>query len=125
MNNIWLNIKKVRELRNFTQGFVAEQLKMTQAGYSKIEAGQVELTLNRLDEIAKILKTSILELMNFDEQKIFNNHFDNVNQNTTNGNIYSDKEVLQKLEKQYEARIADLKQEVDRLHTLLQKALTK
>jgi len=71
------------------------------------------------------LKTSVEDIITFDEKKVFNNYFDNVNQNTTNGNVYGDKEVLGKLEKQYESRITSLETEITRLHTLLEKSLSK
>jgi len=118
-------IKKMREFRNFTQTTMADELKMGQAGYSKIEQGATDVPYSRLEQIAKVLKTSVEDIITFDEKKVFNNYFDNVNQNTTNGNVYGDKEVLGKLEKQYESRITSLETEITRLHTLLEKSLSK
>jgi transcriptional regulator with XRE-family HTH domain len=46
-------IKKLRELKNYTQEYMAQQMNLTPAGYSKLERDETEMTLNRLDEIAK------------------------------------------------------------------------
>ncbi len=40
MNNLSLNIKRVREFKNFTQQHVANSLKMSQSSYSDIENGK-------------------------------------------------------------------------------------
>lgn len=78
-------IKKVRELRNLTQEHVATQLGMTQAGYSKIENGQTDITYTKIKEIAKVLDVSPEDLIAFDSQKYFNS-FNNVRGNN-NGSV--------------------------------------
>jgi hypothetical protein len=65
------------------------------------------------------------DLVNFDEQAMITNYISSSQLFTTNGSIVADKEVLVKLEKQYEARILSLENEITRLHTLLEKALVK
>jgi transcriptional regulator with XRE-family HTH domain len=114
-------IKKLREFRNFTQEGLAKALEMTQAGYSRIERDEVDLNLSRLEQIAKILNISIEEILGFDANKLSFN---------TNANdhcvVYQNQNGLAENErKQYEARIADLKQENERLHVLLEKSLNK
>jgi len=66
------NIKKFRELKNITRDKIASELNMSLSNYSKIERGEIDLTLSRITEIAKILEVSILQLMNFDSSQIFN-----------------------------------------------------
>ena len=66
------NIKKFRELKNITREKIASELNMSLSNYSKIERGEIDLTLSRITEIAKILEVSILQLMNFDSSQIFN-----------------------------------------------------
>lgn len=103
MQNIGEKIKKLRELRNFTQDYMAIQLEMTQAGYSKIESGQTDITYSKIVEIAKVLDVKPEELIAFDSQKFFNS-FNNVKGNN-NGSVivtlseeikslYEDKVVL-------------------------------
>ena len=66
-------IKNIREIKNLTQEYMAEQLGITQAGYSKIENGTTLLTLKKLIEIAKILVVDVEDILRFDIQNYFNN----------------------------------------------------
>ncbi len=66
------NIRKVRELRNYTQEYMAEKLGITQNGYSKLECQSSNMTIDRLTQIAEILTVTINDLLEFDENKLFN-----------------------------------------------------
>jgi len=95
-------IKSIRELKNFTQEFMADKLGITQAAYSKIENGQTKLTMNKIVDIATIFEMDVNDLMAYDTQKYFNS-FNNVKES----NIYSsvtkiEDETLKKL---YEDKI--------------------
>lgn len=71
MDSLFKNkIKSIRELKNYTQQYMAEQLGITQAGYSKIEKGNTVLSYNKLIKIAIILEVSIDDIINFDHKKI-------------------------------------------------------
>lgn len=72
------NIKKLRELKNYTQSYMASRLDMSVSGYSKIEKGRTDITLSKITAIAEILETKLSTILNFDSQKIFN-QYDNVN----------------------------------------------
>lgn len=65
-------VKKVRELRNFTQEFMADKLGIAPASYSRIENGQTKMDFSRLQEIALILDVDPFTLMSFDESFVFN-----------------------------------------------------
>ena len=65
------SIKKMRELKNYTQSYMAEKLDMSNSGYSKIENNKTELTLNKIMAIAEILETDIASILNFDAKNIF------------------------------------------------------
>ncbi|KAF5062790.1 helix-turn-helix protein [anaerobic digester metagenome] len=67
-------IRKVRELRNFSQEYMAIQLGISQVAYSKIETGLTRLDLKRLEKIAETLDIDPFTLMSFDDKYIFNNH---------------------------------------------------
>ncbi|MBE7443683.1 MAG: hypothetical protein KFKLKKLM_00186 [Flavobacteriales bacterium] len=73
ITNIEQNIKHIRELKNFSQEHLANQLGLSIRAYSKIESGETQLTINRLNEISKILDVSPLEIIGFDEKQVFNN----------------------------------------------------
>lgn len=79
MTTIEEKIKNLRELKNFTQDYVAEKLGITQAAYSKIENGTNKLSYS------KILEVEVDELLAFDSKKYFNS-FNNVKGNN-NGSV--------------------------------------
>jgi len=62
--DIGFKIRKARELRNYSQEYVAFKIGISQASYSKIEAGQTKLELKRLQEIAIILEVDLFYLLN-------------------------------------------------------------
>jgi len=66
-NTVGQKIKKLRELRNYTQTYMAIELDITQQGYSKIEK-EGRLTVDQLDKIAAILKVESAYILNFNEE---------------------------------------------------------
>lgn len=66
-----LKIKNIRELKNLTQEYMAIQLNISLRAYSKIESGETQLTIKRINQISEILNINSLELLSFDESKIF------------------------------------------------------
>lgn len=71
-SKVYLNIRKIRELKNLTREYVAGELNMSMSGYGKIERGEVDLTVNKLLEIAKVLNVSIEFIFRFDVAVFFN-----------------------------------------------------
>jgi len=61
------NIKLIRELRDYSQSFMSSQLKVSQSTYSRIEKGNVNITMSRLNQIANILKVEVTDIINFNE----------------------------------------------------------
>lgn len=57
------NIKAVRKSKGLTQVDMSEHLGLTKNNYGKVENGQVELTINRLYQIADILGVSVVSLL--------------------------------------------------------------
>lgn len=96
-------IKSIRELKNYTQEYMADQLGVTQAGYSKIEKGKTILSYIKLVEIARILDVSVEDIISFDSQKYFNN-FNNVKGNN-NGSILINQDNNETLKTLYEDKI--------------------
>jgi transcriptional regulator with XRE-family HTH domain len=66
------NIKKFRELKNITREESADQLEMSLSGYSKLERGEVVLTITKMYRIAELLEVSVSQILNFDASQIFN-----------------------------------------------------
>lgn len=65
-------IKKIRELRNYSQEYMAMHLGISQEAYCRIETGQTKIELNRLKKIAETLEVEPYFLMNFDDSYVFN-----------------------------------------------------
>ena len=66
------NIKAIRELKNFTQDYVASQLNMSVPNYSNIETGKTDVTLTRLQQIAEVLQIDYLQIIHLNRTEIFN-----------------------------------------------------
>jgi transcriptional regulator with XRE-family HTH domain len=64
------NIRKFRELRNMTRDQLAADLGLSASGYSKIERGEIELTVSRLYQIAAALDVTAQQILEFDVSKV-------------------------------------------------------
>jgi len=106
-------LKQIRELKNLTQEYIAGQLSLTTRAYSKIESGETQLTINRLNEISKIIGVDPMEILGFDDKQVFNNckQEGNIGINHIN--------VPEKLISQYEKTIQVLEDEVTLLKSLI------
>ena len=110
------NIRKIRELKNISQEFVANELGITTRAYSKIETGETQLTINRLDKICKILNVTPQELLGFDSALIFNNNFHNeqgTQQAFNNTDIQQVKELYERLLKEKDKVISVLEKKLE------------
>lgn len=117
INTPEIKIKQIRELKNFTQEHVATQLGLSTRAYSKIETGETQLTINRLNEISAILGVEPLEVLGFDDKQIFNNCKQEGNQNTIGtANFYLPDKLIQ----QYEKTIQVLEDEIRLLKHMLE-----
>jgi transcriptional regulator with XRE-family HTH domain len=72
MKEVIENIKKFRELKDITREDLADKLEMSLSGYSKLERGEVDITLTKLYRIADILEVSVSQILDFDASQIFN-----------------------------------------------------
>lgn len=111
-----LNIKKLRELKGLRQQDLADKLCMGLRSYQSLENGETKLDLERLQQSAKILETSIEELLKIGGICV---HREGIGNGTncifsTTGNLYHyniEKEVLDKLISAKESEIQLLKDE--------------
>lgn len=72
---VYKNIKKIRELKNLTREYVADELQMSTSGYGKIERGEVDLTVSKLIKIANVLDVSIEFIFKFDVSNLFDSGY--------------------------------------------------
>jgi transcriptional regulator with XRE-family HTH domain len=72
------NIKKLRELKNYTQAHMARELQLSVGAYGNIERDETDITIQRLNQIASILETNLETILNFDSNNIFNQTHNNM-----------------------------------------------
>lgn len=70
--NIYENIKRFRELKNISRQQMAADLELSLSGYAKLERGEIDVTISRINQIANLLGVDISQLLNFDTSQIFN-----------------------------------------------------
>ena len=119
------NIKKIRELKNLTQEYVAEQIGVSRRWYMMMENDEATIKDENLHKISQILKVDFNELKNFDNKKIFNSYFtDNA---TNQGNVfYIENENLKREKESFEVQIKLYKELIfdkDKLIAVLEKSL--
>lgn len=56
-------IRKARVNKNYKQEDVAGFLGISQRAYSKLETGETQIKLDRLEELAKVLDVSLVDLL--------------------------------------------------------------
>lgn len=101
-------IKRYRELRNYSQDYLASKLGISQNAYSKIETNQTKLRVDRLKQIAAALEIPEEELINSETSIVFNNgHFEK--NNIAHSQIFHEAQKLI-----YENTIEHLKEELKR-----------
>ena len=73
--NVGKNVKKLRELKNFTQQYMAERLQVSQKTYSNIEAAGNNVTVEVIGKIAHVLDVTIHTVLELNLDAIFNSAY--------------------------------------------------
>ncbi len=68
------NIRKLRELRGYTQQNLADEINISQKSLSRIENGTISPTFSTLSKISNVLNLKLHELLNFNDHFIFNSY---------------------------------------------------
>lgn len=74
----------LRQLKNWSQEEMASKLEMSVNGYAKIERGETDVPVSRLEQIAKVFEVELVELLSFGEKNIFYVTGDNTLNNSCN-----------------------------------------
>ena len=82
------NIRNLREMKNFTQEVIALRLDISQKQFSRIEGGEISVTIQMLFKICRILEVEPTFLLEFDSKKIFTNN--SINQTGGEFKAYND-----------------------------------
>lgn len=117
MKEIYNNIKKYRELKGYTQQYVADKLGITQKQYSNLESGVSSISLDRFYEIAEILETDILNLLEFDKNAILKGNY---NYQKGNNNMFRI-DPIEKVTELYERLLNEKDERIKSLETLIYK----
>ncbi|MEC5395733.1 helix-turn-helix transcriptional regulator [Bergeyella sp. RCAD1439] len=103
------NIRKFRELKGYSQEYMAHELDITQASYAKLENNSTKINVERLFTIAKVLEMDVADILELNKQTIFNQN-NNIN---AFGNIdqfhQESKEIYEKLIQAKDEQIVLLK----------------
>jgi transcriptional regulator with XRE-family HTH domain len=95
-------LKVMRQCKGWTQEEIAEKLDWSLKTYSKIERGEADIKLEKLQQIAEIMGVNVEELVNSDDKTVFNfaeNHSQN-NSNLAHCTIYlTEAQCVHELEK--------------------------
>lgn len=70
---IGTKIRKIRELKGFSQENIADELGMSLTGYGKIERNEVSVNVDKLMQISEALGVSVENIIGFDDNVAFNN----------------------------------------------------
>lgn len=118
-------IRYLREFNNFTQGYVADELEMSQNAYSLLEKGTTKITIDRLVSIAKIYHTTPSELLkeNYNENSFTPPAILIQDNNTKHSNYPPALSELEKL--MYEQTIVRLEQNIEKLYDLIAQLTNK
>lgn len=68
-------IRSIRLIKNLTQNYLADELGIDVANYSRLERGETSISVDRLKKIAQILEVNLNELIN-EEKEEFDPHSD-------------------------------------------------
>jgi len=71
---IGAKIRDIRVAKGLTQENVAYQLEMSNSGYAKIERGEVDLKVSRLEQISNNFDVKISDIVESNQTNNFNNH---------------------------------------------------
>lgn len=107
---IGYNLKKLRELRNFTQAHMAKALKVTQSTYCRYENNELYVTEKVLEELSLILGISPQAILKFDTEKLF----EYIEMITKSYDYHTAKEI-----ELYEELVHSLKKENEQLQNIV------
>jgi transcriptional regulator with XRE-family HTH domain len=70
-------LKLIRSFKSWTQEDIAEKLGISTHAYAKIERGETDVNLSRLQQIAEVMEIELSQLFGLDEKNVFNLSGDN------------------------------------------------
>lgn len=116
-------IRMMRELNQWSQEEMAEKMSMSLNGYAKIERGETKLNLEKLEQIAQIFNTDIIEFINNRDGGVLffmNRNSDYTNYTNSNDALSFEIEKLKLQIQHQQAMLEQKEKEIALLNTLLE-----
>ena len=110
-------IKRIREMKGFSQSDMAEKLHISQRAYSDLENDKTKIDLERLDALAEAFEVKPIDILNFDEAKIFNNVFNDTSNGYFADNIHTGN--FENERQSYKQQILHMEEEIAFMRKLL------
>jgi transcriptional regulator with XRE-family HTH domain len=116
LKQIGLRIKRYRELKGFSQSYMAQKLHISSSAYSRIERNEVNLPLDKLIQIAEVLNISL-------EKVLFGDDYEKDSMIANEMELEYKQKFIEssKLLKAYQEQIELLKDQVDYLKAIISK----
>jgi transcriptional regulator with XRE-family HTH domain len=70
MEKLPQKLKFIRSAKNWTQEEIAEKLGISIHAYAKIEGGETNVSLSRLEQIAEVMEIELSQLFGLDEKNV-------------------------------------------------------
>jgi len=122
--HLYEKVSLMRILKGLTQEKMAEKLNMSTTGYAKIERGETQLKIPRLEKIVKALGIELKDFWNFDERMIFN--ASSHDESCQNNYVNPAKEMIHELEtsrlliEQQKREVELLKEQISQLKQIIE-----
>ncbi len=115
-NTLSKNIRKHRELKGYSQEYMANELHISQPSYAKLENDSTKITVERLFSISKLLEMDMAELLDLKNQTVYNQELkDYAVGHQTVQNLYQEnKETYKELLKAKDEQITLLKEMLEK-----------
>lgn len=113
-------LKFLRTFKGWSQEELADKLGLSVNGYAKIERGETDMNLSRLEQIAEALGVELTQLLNLNEGNVFN-LMENCSASAQGYIVLSETQCAHELEKaqlllkERDKEIAGLKKQIEQL----------
>lgn len=116
------NLRQLRAQKHLTQEQMAEKIGMSKNGYGKIERGETQLKIEKLEQIANIFDVNIQELLQTDKDVnvLLGDNYSNFQNNYYNKN--QEIEKLQLIIEHQQELLAQKDKQIELLEKLLEKS---
>jgi transcriptional regulator with XRE-family HTH domain len=126
MSNIGSNIRKVRELKNFTQEYVAKKLGVSRSFYIKVENNETQIKFEHLHELSQIMNVKLNDIIDFNNKQIFSDSNSQLKEqdlvNNVSGNQHEDlKRLYEQLLTEKDARLQEKDEIIKMMKSLIDK----